>query len=85
MDYIYNIITKIMKFDVSTINPPYQKDGNPQVKLWPKIVKKSLELVKDDGTLLAIFPSVWTKRPDGQKWRKLVEEFQKNKNQSFWK
>lgn len=73
-----NIITKFMKFNGILINPPYQKDGNPQVKLWPKIVQKSIELLNDNGTLCAIFPSVWTKRPNGQKWAKLVENFQKN-------
>jgi len=61
-----------MKFDCIVENPPYQQDGNPQVKLWPKFLEKSLKLLKPNGFLVPVSPVVWLKRPDGQKWKNLV-------------
>ena len=87
----YNVILKDflngeinMKFDCIVENPPYQVDGNPQVKLWPKFLEKSLKLLKPNGILVPVSPVVWLKRPDGQKWKNLVNTFQ-GKNISYIK
>ena len=51
-----------MKFDVIVGNPPYQ-DGEKGYKglatLWPKFVKKSLELVNRNDYVLMVTPPSW--------------------------
>lgn len=50
-----------MKFDVVVGNPPYQEKVGPKKTeaLWPKFVKKSFELVKENGFVSLIHPSGW--------------------------
>lgn len=57
---------ELMQFDVVIGNPPYQaSDGKSasHKQLWPKFVKKSIELCKDGGYISLIHPSPWRK-PD---------------------
>lgn len=61
-DYLYMKIENNMKFDVICGNPPYQNgSGNKGSNntLWDKFVKKSLELVKENGYLCMVHPSGW--------------------------
>src|ERR1035437_10320973 len=49
-----------MKFDVVIGNPPYQDPiAKSNKKLWDKFLKKSTELVKDNGFLAFITPFSW--------------------------
>jgi hypothetical protein len=50
-----------MKFDCVIMNPPYQNgSGNKGLgTLWNKFVGKSLNLIKENGYLVAIHPSGW--------------------------
>lgn len=50
-----------MKFDAVVGNPPYQ-DGDREDqanKLWPQFVKKSYDLVKDNGYVAMVTPNSW--------------------------
>lgn len=67
----------IEKFDIVIGNPPYQKDNQPNVKLWPLFVIKSFDILKQDGHFTMLFPYAWTIRPTGQKFKKVVELFKK--------
>ena len=47
-----------MKFDVIIGNPPYQGGvGNGSKKLYPYFIKKSIELLKENGFLLFVTPN----------------------------
>jgi hypothetical protein len=68
MQMKYNEILKWefdMKFDVIIGNPPYQDKQNNNGKrgggksLWDKFVKKSVDLLKEDGYLSFIHPAAW--------------------------
>ena len=49
-----------MKFDIIIGNPPYQDpDAKSSKKLWPLFVKKSFELLTDDGIMALITPNSW--------------------------
>jgi site-specific DNA-methyltransferase (adenine-specific) len=50
-----------MKFDVVVGNPPYQENGRKDQanKLWPKMIVKGFELVKNEGYLTMITPNGW--------------------------
>lgn len=52
-----------MKFDVVIGNPPYQDSSNAakNVKLWPKFIKRSIELLKPNGFISLITPDSWAK------------------------
>jgi len=51
---------KDQKFDIIVGNPPYQDpSGNKGHNLWSKFVEKSIDLLKDDGYLLNVHPSLW--------------------------
>lgn len=66
----------IKKFDVVVGNPPYQKStkgGNGQRDLWHKFVKKSFDIVKEDGYVSLIHPSKW-RRIEEELWDKLSKK-----------
>lgn len=48
------IIDTDMKFDIVVQNPPY----NPNA-LWKKFVEKGINMLKDDGKMVAIHPAAW--------------------------
>ena len=50
-----------MKFDVVVGNPPYQNAGTAE-KLWPLFVKKITPLLKENGYIAFITPSMWVYR-----------------------
>jgi len=56
-----------MKFDVIIGNPPYQDSANKlkAVKLWPKFITRSLDLLNPGGYLLLVTPSTWLKSRTG--------------------
>ena len=62
-----------MQFDVVIGNPPYQDSStrNKKSKLWPRFVKKSIELLKPGGFISLITPISWatfaTKTTAGQR------------------
>tara|TARA_B000000477_G_scaffold122903_1_gene127582 strand:- start:988 stop:2373 length:1386 start_codon:yes stop_codon:yes gene_type:complete len=75
-DYLSNKPFTIIEFDYIIGNPPYNKNGIKKVPtntrknkkqdgstLWFDFIKKSVSLLKDDGKLLMIVPSLWMK-PD---------------------
>ena len=81
-DIIFNTNNKnekILIFDIIFGNPPYNFNGlkkTPKNKvfektkdgktIWMKFVKKSLSILKPNGFLLYIIPSIWMK-PDKEK------------------
>ena len=62
-----------MRFDIIVTNPPYNFNGKKKVPtsngdkrsdgttLWPLFIKKCLNLLKKDGYLSTIIPSIWMK------------------------
>ena len=52
-----------MKFDVIVGNPPYQTKSEASVTktqpIWPKFVKKSIDMCEDDGYVCLVHPSGW--------------------------
>ena len=75
-DYLSNKPFTSIEFDYVIGNPPYNKNGIKKVPtntrknkkqdgstLWFDFIKKSVSLLKDDGKLLMIVPSLWMK-PD---------------------
>jgi len=62
-------------FDFILGNPPYQDMSKSQVKLWPIFINKSISMLKQGGSLLMLFPSVWINRPGGQKFKRTTETF----------
>jgi tRNA1(Val) A37 N6-methylase TrmN6 len=75
-DYLSTKSFTSMNFDYIIGNPPYNKNGIKKVPtntrknkkqdgstLWFDFIKKSVSLLKDDGKLLMIVPSLWMK-PD---------------------
>ena len=64
----------IDKFDVIVGNPPFNKggikscsgkylnkNGEKNITVWPKFVKKSFEILKEEGFLILIHPLSWLK------------------------
>lgn len=75
-DYLSNKPFTIIEFDYIIGNPPYNKNGIKKVPtntrknkkqdgstLWFDFIKKSVSMLKVDGKLLMIVPSLWMK-PD---------------------
>ena len=75
-------------FDVIVGNPPFNFDSvkkvptntvknkkNDGTTIWIDFVKKSLSLLKDNGILCFITPSIWLK-PDKQKCYDLITQYQ---------
>ena len=50
-----------MKFDVIVGNPPFSEKGkeHDREKLWISFLRKSLNLIKDDGVIAMITPNGW--------------------------
>ena len=49
-----------MKFDVVVGNPPYQNPGKSKgEKLWYRFIRKSVDLLNDDGYLAFVTPNSW--------------------------
>tara|TARA_B110000503_G_scaffold27986_1_gene44751 strand:+ start:503 stop:1726 length:1224 start_codon:yes stop_codon:yes gene_type:complete len=49
-----------MKFDVIVGNPPYQNPGKSKgEKLWYRFIRKSVDLLNDDGYLAFVTPNSW--------------------------
>ena len=66
---------KNMKFNVIIGNPPYQHPVKKTVKLWTNFVMHSFNILKENGSFVMVFPSMWTVRPDSQKGKKVVNLF----------
>jgi len=61
-----------MKFDVVLGNPPYQKgDGNIGSPLWPKFIKKCVNLTVDNGITAMVTPSTWMNKSSRGAWTTL--------------
>lgn len=77
-DYLLWSETTSMKFDIIVGNPPFQKPDEKKKKggasrsLWPDFVRKSLDILKDDGYLSIIHPIQWRK-PEHKLWKVLTE------------
>lgn len=54
-----------MKFDYVIMNPPY----NPNA-IWSKFVELGMDLIKDDGKMIAIHPATWR---ESTKYKKLAD------------
>ena len=66
----------INDFDICVENPPYNDDSGNKGKshiLWPKILTKSLNLIKENGYILFIHPGSWRKL-DSEVGRELREK-----------
>ena len=69
-----NIYFGIDKFDLIIGNPPFNKEiknrrngGNGSLKLWDKFILKSLDILKNGGTLGFITPASWRAPPNNDK------------------
>lgn len=54
----------IEKFDIIVGNPPYQPMSNGKKggkSLWPSFVKYAFDVIRDDGYLCFVHPSLWRK------------------------
>lgn len=60
-----------MVFDVIINNPPYQDSSSAakNVKLWPKFVARSIEILKDGGFISFITPDSWVSFDTSQSCR----------------
>jgi len=76
--YDYKMITEEeignMKFDTVIGNPPYQSpnasgERNIGAPLWPVFIGKSMDWLKDDGTLVFVTPATWMTRAKGGAWK----------------
>ncbi len=63
LDLQYNkevIIATDMKFDIVVQNPPYSIVVEEKSKpIWHKFVEKGIDLLKDNGMMIAIHPASW--------------------------
>ena len=50
-----------MKFDIVVGNPPYQNSNNVSTKLWPQFIEKAYSITKDDGMIVFLTPTSWTR------------------------
>jgi hypothetical protein len=67
-----------MKFDVIIGNPPYQDSSNKlkAVKLWPRFITTSLDLLSEGGYLSFVTPSSWmtSRTGNGKRIRQALTE-----------
>ena len=76
------------KYDIIVGNPPFNFDGVRKVPtntvkdkkkdgstIWIEFIRKSLSILKDNGFLCFITPSIWLK-PDKQKCYELLTQYQ---------
>ena len=61
------------KFDLIIGNPPYNTEGMKKA-VWSKFIKHSISLLKDNGHLNMIIPSIWMK-PDTEKMYAYMLQF----------
>lgn len=86
-DYITTTLFQEESFDVIVGNPPYNTLGMKKVPtnnksskkndgdtIWRGFVRKSIQLLKPDGHLVYIIPSIWMK-PDKEKIYDLLTSF----------
>ena len=91
----YLLFDESHKFDIIIGNPPYNSNGlkkvptNSGIKkindgntIWTEFIKKSLHLLKEDGYLSMIVPSIWLK-PDKAKIYDLLTSFKILRLKSF--
>ena len=67
-----------MKFDLVLGNPPYQsgnikKERNIGAPLWPKFIKRSMELLKDGGVLSYVCPATWMNKAQSGAWKTISQ------------
>jgi hypothetical protein len=83
------------KFDIIIGNPPYNSNGLKKVPtnsilnkkqdgitLWGNFVKHSLSLLRENGFLLMIIPSIWMK-PDKAKMYNFITQYKLHKIKCF--
>ena len=84
-----------LKFDVIIGNPPYNCDGVKKVPtkmytnkkedgrtIWPEFIKKNISLLKDDGIMNVVIPSIWMK-PDKAGMYDLLLKYQIEKLHAY--
>ena len=84
-----------LKFDVILGNPPYNSEGIKKVPsnekdnklndgktIWPEFIKHSMNLLKLDGEIITIIPSIWMK-PDKKKMYNFITNYKIKKLRCF--
>ena len=84
-----------LKFDFIIGNPPYNCDGVKKVPtktntnkkedgrtIWPEFMKKNISLLKDDGIMNVVIPSIWMK-PDKAGMYDLLLKYQIEKLHAY--
>ena len=95
---IYNkdfLKTKLQKFDIIIGNPPFNNKGRKKVPtnkkldklkdgktIWPDFLKHSISILKKNGYLVMITPSIWM-RPDRAKMYHFLTQFNLKKIHCF--
>jgi adenine-specific DNA-methyltransferase len=80
-DYHMKNVWKISKFDIVIGNPPYQdvnekgESKHGSGKLYPEFIKKSIDILNKNGSLLFINPNTWFSGSDQSSTGKLFHLF----------